>query len=76
MSKWALKDRPKTAVFLFEDHKIARANFLVPANCRKVSPRAFLLFLQEQGNLESAAVIEGRAIQAGKAFSALRYPSA
>src|SRR5690242_6109616 len=27
----------RTGVFLFEDHKIARASFLLPDNCRKVS---------------------------------------
>ena len=27
----------QTGVFLFEDHKIARASFLLPDNCRKVS---------------------------------------
>ena len=36
-------------VFLFEDHKIARASFLVPDNCRKVSTRAFLIFLEQKG---------------------------
>ena len=76
MNTLALEDRPRTAVFLFEDHKIARANFLVPANCRKISTRAYLLFLEEQGYLESAAAIERRAVQAGRAFSALRFPSA
>ena len=76
MNTLALEDRPRTAVFLFKDHKIARAIFLVPANCRKISTRAYLLFLEEQGYLESAAAIERRAIQAGRAFSALRFPSA
>ena len=76
MSTLALDDRPRTVVFLFEDHKIARANFLVPANCRKISTRAYLLFLEEQGYLESAASIERRAVQAGRAFSALRFPTA
>ena len=61
---------------LFEDHKIARANLPVPANCRKISTRAYLLFLEEQGYLESAAAIERRAVQAGRAFSALRFPTA
>ena len=65
---------PKTGVFLFEDHKIARASFLVPDNCRKVSTRAFLLFLEEKGRIESATEIERKAIQAGRAFSGLRFP--
>jgi hypothetical protein len=64
----------KTGVFLFEDHKIARASFLVPDNCRKVSTRAFLLFLEERGLIESAAEIERRAILAGRSFSQLRFP--
>jgi hypothetical protein len=64
----------KTGVFLFEDHKIARASFLVPDNCRKVSTRAFLLFLEERGLIESSADIERRAILAGRSFSQLRFP--
>jgi hypothetical protein len=64
----------RTGVFLFEDHKIARASFLVPDNCRKVSTRAFLLFLEERGLIESAADIERRAILAGRSFSKLRFP--
>ncbi|KAF0101836.1 MAG: Uncharacterized protein FD187_2770 [bacterium] len=64
----------QTGVFLFEDHKIARASFLLPDNCRKISTRAYLLFLKQQGWLESAADIERRAIQAGRSFSKLRFP--
>jgi hypothetical protein len=64
----------KTGVFLFEDHKIARAGFLVPDNCRKISTRAFLLFLEQKGWLASAAEIERRAIQGGRNFSSLRFP--
>lgn len=74
MNGFALEQPPKTGVFLFEDHKIARASFLVPDNCRKVSTRAFLLFLEQKGWLESAAEIERRAILAGRAFSTLRFP--
>lgn len=79
MNDFALKeidaDLPQqTGVFLFEDHKIARASFLVPDNCRKVSTRAYLMFLEQQGWLESAADIERRAIQAGRSFSKLRFP--
>lgn len=61
-------------VFLFEDHKMARASFLVPENCRKISTRAFLMFLDQLGWLASAAEIERRAIQAGRSFSQLRFP--
>jgi hypothetical protein len=74
MNDFALAEPPKTGVFLFEDHKIARASFLLPDNCRKVSTRAFLLFLEQKGWLDSAADIERRAVQAGRAFSRLRFP--
>lgn len=74
MNGFALEQPPKTGVFLFEDHKIARASFLVPDNCRKVSTRAFLLFLEQKGWLVSATEIERKAILAGRAFSKLRFP--
>lgn len=64
----------RTGVFLFEDHKIARASFLLPDNCRKVSTRAFLLFLEQRGLIESAAGIERQAILAGRQFSKIRFP--
>ncbi|MHB1669108.1 hypothetical protein [Thiomonas sp.] len=76
MTAMALEQPAQTGVFLFEDHKIARAGFFVPDNCRKISTRALLLFLQQQGWLESAVEIERRAIQAGRSFSALRFPPA
>ncbi len=74
MSHFALTNPVKTGVFLFEDHKIARASFMLPDNCRKVSTRAFLLFLEEKGWLASAAEIERKAILAGRSFSQLRFP--
>ena len=74
MNEFALEQPPKSYVFLFEDHKIARTSFLVPDNCRKISTRAFLIFLEQKGWLESAAEIERRAVQAGRAFSTLRFP--
>jgi hypothetical protein len=64
----------QTGIFLFEDHKIARASFLLPDNCRKVSTRAFLLFLEQQGLIESATDVERRAILAGRQFSQIRFP--
>jgi hypothetical protein len=76
MNDFALEQPPKTGVFLFEDHKIARAGFLVPDNCRKVSTRAFLIFLEQKGWLESATGIERKALQAGRSFSSLRFPPA
>lgn len=63
MNDFALDQPRQTGVFLFEDHKIARASFLLPDNCRKISTRAYLLFLEQHGWLESAAEIERRAIQ-------------
>ena len=74
MNEFALKAPPKTGVFLFEDHKIARASFMVPDNCRKISTRAFLIFLEQKGLIDSATDIERRAVQAGRAFSTLRFP--
>ena len=74
MNDFALAIPPRTGVFLFEDHKIARASFLLPDNCRKVTTRAFLLFLEQRGWLESAAEIERRAILNGRNFSRLRFP--
>ena len=74
MNDFALDQLQQTGVFLFEDHKIARTSFLLPDNCRKISTRAYLLFLAQQGWLASAADIERRAIQAGRNFSKLRFP--
>jgi hypothetical protein len=74
MNDFALDQPQQTGVFLFEDHKIARTSFLLPDNCRKISTRAYLLFLEQQGWLVSAADIERRAIQAGRNFSKLRFP--
>jgi hypothetical protein len=74
MNEFALMLPPRTGVFLFEDHKIARTSFLVPDNCRKISTRAFLIFLEQKGWIPSAAEIERRAVLAGRAFSKLRFP--
>ena len=74
MNDFALTMPPRTGVFLFEDHKIARASFLLPDNCRKVTTRAFLIFLEQRGWLESAAEIERRAILNGRNFSRLHFP--
>jgi len=74
MNALALATPGATGVFLFEDHKIARARFLVPDNCRKVSTRAWLLFLQGKGWIDSAADIERAAITHGRNFSRLRFP--
>lgn len=75
MNDFALLSPTPTGIFLFEDHKIARASFLLPANCYKISTRAFLQFLEQRGWLESAAGVERRAISAGRMFSQLRFPS-
>ena len=74
MNDFALDQPQKTGVFLFEDHKIARASFLLPDNCRKISTRAYLIFLEQKGWLASATEIERQAIQAGRNFSRLRFP--
>lgn len=74
MNQFAWAQADLTGVFLFEDHKVARASFVLPENCRKVSTRAFLQFLEEKAWLPSAAEIERRAIQAGRVFSSLRFP--
>ena len=76
MNSFALRDPPPTGVFLFEDHKIASTGFLLPESCRKVSTRAFLIFLEQKGWLESAAEVERKAIVRGRAFSQLRFPPA
>lgn len=74
MNGFALEPAPRVGVFLFEDHKIARSGFVVPDNCRKVSTRAFLMFLEQKGWIPSSAAIERKAIAAGRAFSLLRFP--
>lgn len=74
MQGFALAAQPQNAVFLFEDHKIARAGFVLPSGCHKVSTRAFLIFLEEKGWIASAAGIERAAIRNGRQFSALRFP--
>jgi hypothetical protein len=74
MNNFALEAPPRTGVFLFEDHKIARASFVLPDACRKVTTRAFLIFLEQKGWIASAAETERKAIHAGRAFSKLRFP--
>lgn len=74
MNGHALKDSLTTGVFLFEDHRIASTSFLLPENCRKVSTRAFLSFLEETSAIQSALAIERRAIENGRHFSRLRFP--
>jgi hypothetical protein len=74
MNERALTAPFAASVFLFEDHKIARASFLVPENCRKISTRAWLLFLESKGWIDSAAAVERTAITNGRAFSRLRFP--
>lgn len=74
MQTMAMEQPPRRGVFLFEDHKIARATFLLPPGCLKVTTRAWLLFLERQGWMDSAVAIERRAIEAGRQFSRLRFP--
>ena len=75
MNDFVLQEPAQTGVFLFGDHKIARTSFVLPDNCRKISTRAFLSFIEQHGWIESAYEIEQKAIQAGRGFSQLRYPS-
>jgi hypothetical protein len=74
MHDLALSEPETVGVFLFEDHKIARANFLVPGNCRKVSTRAWLQFLEGRGLIPSAMEVERAAISNGRQFSQIRFP--
>jgi len=74
MHEMALNEPDRNGVFLFEDHKIARASFLVPDNCRKVSTRAYLQFLEGKGWIDSAAAVERAAILGGRNFSQMRFP--
>ena len=74
MNEFGLGPADQTGVFLFEDHKIARASFLLPDSCRKVSTRAFLMFLEQHGLIDSASDVERRAILAGRQFSQIRFP--
>jgi len=75
MHELALTEPEVTGVFLFEDHKIARASFHLPDNCRKVSTRALLQFLEGKGWIASAADVERAAVDNGRQFSRLRFPS-
>lgn len=75
MTGFALALQPTVGVFLFEDHKVARANFLLPPACQKVSTRAFLIFLEQQGLIESASDVTAAALRAGRAFSQMRFPA-
>ena len=74
IDQMALAQPPQRAVLLFEDHRIASTNFYLPDDCRPVSTRAFLTFLQDKGWIDSATDIERRAILAGRQFSRLRFP--
>ena len=75
MSRLALERPESVSVLLFEDHKIARPAFVLPDNCRKVSTRAFLTFLEQKGWLESAVAVERKAILNGRNFSRMRFPA-
>lgn len=74
MNDMALGAPEQVGIFLFEDHKIARTSFLLPDNCRKISTRAWLQFMQGRGWIESAAAIERAAVANGRNFSQLRFP--
>lgn len=48
---------------------------LLPDNCRNVSTRAFLIFLEDKGWIASVAAVEREAIKNGRQFSLLRFPN-
>lgn len=70
----ALQDPPQPAVLLFEDHRIARAGFMLPEGTLRTSTRSFLRMLEQRGFIPSAAEVERCAVEAGRAFSPLEYP--
>ena len=74
INQFALQQPLQTAVFLFEDYRIARANFFLPEHCQKISTRAFLMFLERKGWIVSASAIKRQAIQAGRTFSQSCFP--
>ena len=74
MHQMALDEPHTIGLFVFEDHRIARSSFMLPANCRKVSTMAWLLFLEQAGWIESAAAVERAAVLQGRAFSRIRFP--
>jgi hypothetical protein len=74
MNQFALQEPPQSAVLLFEDHAISKTSFFIPPGCQKISTRAFLMFLEQKGWIESASAIERKAVQAGRQFSQLRFP--
>lgn len=76
MNRFATDMSLKQGVFLFEDHKVARASFVVPENCLKVITRSLLLLMQQKGWINSAVEVERNAIIAGRSFSRLRFPPA
>lgn len=57
------------ALLLFEDHKIAGTNFVLPDNVYVLSTRAFLDRLEKRYIINSAADITRDAIAAGRSFS-------
>jgi hypothetical protein len=72
MQMLALSDPPRRGIFLFEDHKIARASFLLLVGCIKVTTRAWLTFLERQRLIPSARAIERQAILAGRQYVSIK----
>lgn len=75
MNRLAVQAPERVGLFLFEDHKIASAQFLIPAQCQKISTRSFLIFLEQRGLIPSAAEVVRAAIHQGRQFSQLRFPA-
>ena len=74
MTQLGLEEPAVSAVFLFEDHKIARAGFHLPDGVHRISTRAYLSFLEEKGWIASAEAIERLAVHKGRNFSQIRFP--
>jgi len=73
MTRLGLEEPAVPAVFLFEDHKIARASFHLPDSARRVSTRAYLYFWRKGAGLprwrrSSAALSRMAAAFRGFAF--------
>ena len=73
MQDLAISEPDTIGVFLFKDHKIARASFLLPDNCRKLSTRTLLLYLEGRGFIPYAMDIERAAFTNGRLFSQIRF---
>ena len=63
--------KPRYALLLFEEHKIAGTSFVLPDNVYVISTMAFLRKLEEMRIIESAMDVRDAAVKAGREFSQL-----